>query len=161
VEVPVKTAPGTSPVTDATERTASLAGRTSLGHAALLEALLKLVAIEVTPLVRAALDAQANDDPWLDHCLWPFTRRTSLRLARAGTIEGVRRSGRKYFARRSAIDAYLEGQPAPATPTADEPDHRAQEPDSGAGAALLALWGLEASPGATAARSAPRRRRGA
>jgi hypothetical protein len=56
----------------------------------------------------AKREASATD-PWLPHTAWPWTRRRSVALARAGALD-VRRDGRTYFARRSTIDRYMDSQ---------------------------------------------------
>lgn len=110
-----------------------------------LAPLAKLLAAALAPMVAAELAHAVDRDPWVAHPDWPFSRRKSLRLARANEIAGVRRDGRTYFARRSAIDQYLDARPVVAQVLSDDPP---RDDDGPTQEELLASWGHELAPGA-------------
>lgn len=64
-------------------------------------------------------DKPHDPDPILPHSDWPIPRSRAVRLARR--VEGARKIGRLWYARRSAVDAYIEGQPAPVHAPAPAP----------------------------------------
>jgi hypothetical protein len=56
-------------------------------------------------------DKPSDPDPILPHSDWPIPRSRAVRLAKR--VEGARKIGRLWYARRSAVDAFIEGAPAP------------------------------------------------
>ena len=83
--------------------------------AALAPVLVTLVREAVREELRA-VSAGRDTDPELPHWEWWFcsSRRSAAALAKSGSIEGVRCTGRgrgtAYLARRSALEAYVERQ---------------------------------------------------
>ena len=77
--------------------------------------------------IAAALAAHAaspvDADPWLPHTSWGLgSRRRCAELARRGAIEGARRAGKLWLARRSAIDAYVTSLASPTSTTTSSYD---------------------------------------
>lgn len=53
----------------------------------------------------------AEGDPWIPHPRWPCSsRRAAVVLARSGALAGVRKVGRLFLVRQSALDAYVEAE---------------------------------------------------
>jgi hypothetical protein len=74
--------------------------------------------------VRAELAAREGQDadPWIPHPRWPWSRRKARQLAASGAIKGVRKVGKDWLARQSAIDAFIEehGVEVPASMPAND-----------------------------------------
>jgi hypothetical protein len=85
--------------------------------ASILDALPPVALATIAAKLRPHLLGAGEGDPWLDHTLWPFPRRKALRLALSGAFE-VRKVGRRWLARRSAIDAFIVGHAPTARPSA-------------------------------------------
>jgi hypothetical protein len=86
------------------------------------EAIAELIRGIVREELRAAQDDDAGD-PWVDQNESPLGRREHCRLARDGAFP-ARKVGKRWLARRSALDAFIEAHPtakadgAPANDTA-------------------------------------------
>lgn len=81
--------------------------------------------IEIRRIVRAELAAMKSEgDPLVAHTDWPgVSRRQAAALARRGEIAGATKRGKTWFARRSAVEAYVSsGAQPPANDTDDEID---------------------------------------
>lgn len=63
-----------------------------------------LAAVRADLAAREGVDA----DPWVPHPRWPWSRRKARELAASGAIKGVRKVGKDWLARQSALDAFIE-----------------------------------------------------
>lgn len=71
----------------------------------------------------AALEIGADSDPLTPHDEVPgHTKRAGAEAMRAGKIAGAVKNGKKWFARRSAIEAYLASGEKPAAVTGNAVD---------------------------------------
>lgn len=76
-----------------------------------LRALLVLLAPLLAPMVARELRGRTTEDdadPWVDQACSPLGRRAHCRACAAGKIEGARKVGKRWLARRSALDAYVQ-----------------------------------------------------
>lgn len=74
--------------------------------------------------VDARIDERVSgfeDDPWLDKARSPLGAQHN-RVCRSGKIQGARLVGRRWLARRSAIDAFVAACPAPTPRKRTTPD---------------------------------------
>ena|SRR5512132_1558048 len=112
---------------------------------ALLAGLVELVRATVRAEVKASQEQDADGDPWVVIATYLGMKpREASELARAGHVEGARKLGKRWRARRSACDAAIErigvAPPATAAPAA------ASEEGDGFDPVLLAELGLEIVP---------------
>ena len=77
-----------------------------------LRPLAALLAPLLAPMVARELRGKATEDDtadrWVDQASSPLGRRAHCRACAAGKIEGARKVGKKWLARRSALDAYVQ-----------------------------------------------------
>lgn len=79
----------------------------------------------LAPHVAKELRKQTQDDlgdPWIDQTNSPLGRRAHCRACKEGKIEGARKVQKKWLARKSAVDAYVEKHGGAASPTNPEVD---------------------------------------
>jgi hypothetical protein len=71
--------------------------------------LIKLVHALVVRSLQRAGAGTGEADPWIPHPRWPCaSRRAAVALARSGALPGVRKLGKVFVVRRSALDAYID-----------------------------------------------------
>ncbi|MEP7125712.1 MAG: hypothetical protein ABJE95_32580 [Byssovorax sp.] len=119
-----------------------MSGRLTASALEVPPALLAGLAEYIRAAVRAEASQTSDGDPWvaIDAHLG-VTRREAAELARAGHVEGARKLGKRWRARRSACDAAIErvGIAPPPLASAGSPS---TDDDQGADAVLAEL-GLE------------------
>lgn len=79
----------------------------------LIEGLTKLVTRIARDAIREAMGGH-DPDPYIPHTQWPLPRKQATRHARE--IEGSHKVGRIWYARRTAVDAFISSHVAPTRP---------------------------------------------
>ncbi len=109
-----------------------------------LRPLAALLAPLLAPMVAKELRSKATEDdtadPWVDQTHSPLGRRAHCRACSAGKIEGARKLGKKWLARRSALDAYVQAHGR--APVEHAAEHDTGEPTEADIAAELRAAGL-------------------
>jgi hypothetical protein len=113
----------------------------------LIAALLPLVRL-LAPLVREELarpEATAGD-PWVDQKASPLGRREHCRACASGAIKGAQLVKRRWLARRSAIDAFIEAHGAPPAASTRASSATAPRSTSSSTASPASSTPVQASP---------------
>ncbi len=106
----------------------------------------------LAPLLAAELSTTMEGDPWIDQYASPLGKRLHCELARSHAFD-ARRVGRRWLARRSALDAYILAQRPAALPAPPPANDLSPEGDNDRGVcAVLAEVGLVALPRAARGR---------
>lgn len=85
------------------------------------------VPVVIEPFVRWLADAvvaevtrKSDPDPWVSAEDSPLGKRRTQQLCRNGTLKTARKEGRRWFVRRSELDAYIESQSGGAGRSSDD-----------------------------------------
>lgn len=106
-------------------------------------AALRPLAKLLLPLLREELAAEQaaapEPDTWVDQTSSPLGRRAHCRACKAGEIEGAHKLGKRWLARRSAVDSYVVKYGI-VPGTAGEPEEEpAADPDEPTEAEVMAF----------------------